>query len=109
MILCSCHGLQGWVPVAPRAIPRCSTRARSSRRRLELLETVDEAERPGVEERELLLDRNREVGDILEGRAGAREHLLVAEPLLVAHAPSLLAPPLPARRSAARRRACAPA
>ena len=59
---------------------------RSQRGFLELLEAVDEAERLGVEERELLLDGDREVGDGVERLARAREHLLVADPLLLAHA-----------------------
>ena len=58
---------------------------------LELLEAVDEAERVGVEEGELLLDGDREIGDGVERLAGLREHLLVAEPLLLAHGRSLLA------------------
>ena len=53
---------------------------------LQLLEAVDELERLGIEERELLLDREREVGRRLEGRARRREQLLVADLLLVAHA-----------------------
>ena len=60
------------------------------RRFLQLLEAVDEVERLGVEERELLLDGDREVGHGVERRARVREHLLVAEPLLLAHAKSLL-------------------
>ena len=52
---------------------------------LELLEPVDEVERLGIEERELLLDGDREIGVRVELRAGSREHLLVPEPLLLAH------------------------
>ena len=44
---------------------------RAERGLLELLEAVDETERLRVEERELLLDRDREVGDGFEGFAGA--------------------------------------
>ena len=56
------------------------------RRSLQLLEAVDELERLGVEERELLLDGDREVGAALEGFAGGRELLLGGQSLLVAHA-----------------------
>ena len=59
---------------------------RSLRGFLELLEAVDEVERLRVEKRELLLDCDREIGHGLELRAETREHLLVAEPLLLAHA-----------------------
>src|SRR5579884_1277667 len=77
--------------------------------RLELLEAVDEVERVGIEERELLLDRDGEVGNLLEARARLREHLVVAEPLLVAHARSLLTQLKRAPRWPARPRAGAPA
>ena len=59
---------------------------RSLRRVLEFLEAVDEVERLGIEERELLLDGDREVRHGVERLAREREHLLVAEPLLLAHA-----------------------
>ena len=59
---------------------------RPLRRLLQLLEAVDEVERLGVEERELLLDGDREIGHGLERLARLREHLLVPEPLLLAHA-----------------------
>ena len=62
----------------------------SPRRFLELLEAVDEAERLRVDQRELLLDGDREIGHRLERRAGLRQHLLVPELLLLAHAESLL-------------------
>jgi hypothetical protein len=39
----------------------------------QLLEALDEAEVGGVKERELLLDSNREVGRVLESRAGGVE------------------------------------
>src|SRR5689334_13823316 len=55
------------------------------RRSLHLLEAIDEPERRGVEERELLFDRHREVGHLLEGRLGGGQQLLVADLLLVAH------------------------
>src|SRR5207249_1366900 len=63
---------------------------RPPRRVLELLEAVDEVERLGVEEGELLLDGDGEIGNRVEGFARARKHLRVAEPLLLAHARSLL-------------------
>src|SRR6185503_3934875 len=46
----------------------------SPRRFLELLEAVDEAERLRVDQRELLLDGDREIGHGLERRAGLRQH-----------------------------------
>ena len=55
--------------------------------RLQLLETVDEVERGRVEERELLLHGDREVGARVERLAGDAELLLGAEALLVAHPP----------------------
>ena len=64
--------------------------SRPSRGLLQLLEAVDEAERLRVEERELLLDGDREIGHRVERLARVREHLLVAELLLLAHAKSLL-------------------
>ena len=59
---------------------------RPLRRRLHLLEAVDEAERDRVEERELLLDRDREVGARVEALPGGGQELLVTEALLVTHA-----------------------
>ncbi len=53
--------------------------------RLDLLEAVHEVERLRVEERELLLDGDREVRRVLEQRPGAGDHLLRRERLLVAH------------------------
>ena len=41
---------------------RCGSSVGAARRRLEVLEAVDQLERAGVEDRELLLDREREVG-----------------------------------------------
>src|SRR5205814_7083371 len=63
---------------------------RSLRCLLELLEAVDEAERLGIDERKLLLDGHREIGNGLERLAREREHLLVAELLPLAHRRSLL-------------------
>ena len=60
------------------------------RRRLHLLEPVDEPERRRVEQRELLLDRDGEVGAALEALARRGEQLLVADPLLVTHARSVV-------------------
>jgi hypothetical protein len=57
----------------------------SLRRLLQLLESVDEFERVRVQERELLLDRDREIGHRLERLARQRKHFLVADPLLLAH------------------------
>ncbi len=59
---------------------------RPPRRFLQLLEAVDQVERLGVEERELLLDGDREIRHGVERLAREREHLLVPKPLLVAHA-----------------------
>src|SRR5690348_14309032 len=56
---------------------------------LELLETVDELEARRVDERELLLDGEREVGRRLEARTRRREQLLVADLLLLAHGSTL--------------------
>ena len=52
---------------------------------LQLLEAVDELERVGVEDRELLLHREGEVAPVLERLARNADELLVREPLLVAH------------------------
>ena len=49
---------------------------RPLRRRLNLLVAVDEVERLGVEERELLLDRQGEVLPVREGVPGGGELLL---------------------------------
>ena len=46
------------------------------RGRLHLLEAIREPERLGIEQRELLLDGESEVGALLERRTGARELLL---------------------------------
>ena len=56
------------------------------RRGLYLFEPVDEAERRRVEQRELLLDGDREVGADLEALARRGEQLLITDPLLVTHA-----------------------
>ena len=58
---------------------------RALRRGLHVLEPVDEPERCRIEQRELLLDRDGEVGAGLEGLAGLGEELFVPDPLLVAH------------------------
>jgi len=58
---------------------------RALRRSLQLLEAVDELEVLGVEQRELLLDGDGEIGAALERFTGARELLLGGKPLLLAH------------------------
>ncbi len=50
-----------------------------------VLEAVEQVERRRIEQRELLLDRDREVGNGLERGPGGREELLVPDLLLVAH------------------------
>ena len=50
---------------------------RSGGRRLHVLEAVDEVERVGVEQREFLLDGDREVGGRVEPLARSREKLIV--------------------------------
>ncbi len=78
---------------------------RAPRRVLQVLEAVDELEGRRVEQRELLLDGEREVRRRLEGRARRREQLLVADLLLLAHARK----PSPRRaRATARPRAASP-
>ncbi len=52
---------------------------------LDLLEAVREVERVGIEQRELLLDRDREVGRGLELRARLRDQLVRGEALFVTH------------------------
>ena len=52
---------------------------------LHVLEAVDEIERDGVEQRELFLDRDGEVGGCLEALAGVSEKLIGWNALLVAH------------------------
>ena len=59
-------------------------------RRLELLEAVRQLERPRVEERELLLHRDGEVGRRLEGLAGKLDLLVRGQNLLVTHAPTVI-------------------
>ena len=54
-------------------------------RRLNLLETVREVQRLRIKERELLLDRDREVRRVLELRPRLGDLLLRRQPLLVAH------------------------
>ena len=71
------------------------------RRRVELLEAVDEVERLGVEQRELLLDREREVGAGLERRAGGCQHVLPGAALFLSHRPGSV----PLQESLGRRRA----
>ena len=58
---------------------------RAARGRLDVLEAVREVERLRVEDRELLLDRDREVGRGLELLARLRDQLVRREALLVAH------------------------
>ena len=82
---------------------------RPQRRLLQLLEAVHEAERFGIEERELLLDGDGEVGHGVERLARAREHLLVAELKPVAHARSLLRVLARAEPAAAHGRGLGPA
>src|SRR5437763_2728499 len=55
------------------------------RRGLELLEPADEVEGRRIEERELLLDRDREVGRRLEALPGETDLLVRGESLFVAH------------------------
>ena len=52
---------------------------------LHVLEAVDQRERLRVEERELLLDRDRQIGAALEGRARLLEQLLVRNLLRFTH------------------------
>ena len=59
-------------------------------RRLELLEAVRELERLRIQERELLLDRDGEVGPRVEGLAGEADLLVGRELLRVPHAPTLI-------------------
>ena len=58
---------------------------RAARRSLDVLEPVREVERLRIEDRELLLDRDREVGRGLELLARTRDQLVRRETLLVAH------------------------
>ena len=64
---------------------RCGSRSVPARRLLDVLEAVDEAERRGVEERELLFHGDGEVRNLLERGLGGGQQLLVADLLLVAH------------------------
>ena len=57
----------------------------AARRGLQLLEVVGELERLGVEQRELLLDGEREVLAAVEGVAGAPEQLLPRNRLRFTH------------------------
>ena len=52
---------------------------------LHVLEAVDEVERDGVEQRELFLDCDGEVGGLLEALTGVSEKLICWNALLVAH------------------------
>ena len=76
---------------------------------LHLLEAVDEPERRRVDERELLLDGERQVRHLFEGRLRGRQELLVADLLLVAHGAKPIRERARARRAAAPRRAPSPA
>jgi len=58
---------------------------RALRGLLDVLEAVDELERRGIEQGELLLDGEGEIRRRLEGRTRRREQLLVADLLLLAH------------------------
>ena len=58
---------------------------RSGRRRLDVLEPVDEVERDGVEQRELLLHGDGEVGTRVEPLARVAEKLICGNALFVAH------------------------
>ena len=53
--------------------------------RLHVLEAVDQRERLRIEERELLLDRDRQIGAALEGRPRLLEQLLVGNLLRFTH------------------------
>ena len=64
---------------------RCGSSGGSLRRGLHLLEPVHEVERLGIEQRELLLDRDREVGRLLELGARAVDLLVRSETLFVPH------------------------
>ena len=57
----------------------------AARRSLDVLEPVREVERLRIEDRELLLDRDREVGRGLELLARTRDQLVRRETLLVTH------------------------
>src|SRR5207248_4854800 len=59
---------------------------RPLRRRLDVLEAVDERERLRVEQRELLLDREREIRPAVVRLARRRQQLVVADLLFLAHA-----------------------
>ena len=58
---------------------------RPARGRLDVLEAVREIERLRIEDRELLLDGDREVGRRLEPSARLRDQLVRRDALLVAH------------------------
>ena len=58
---------------------------RPASRRLDVLEPIGEVERLGVEDGELLLDRDGEVGRGLELLACERDELVRGEALLVTH------------------------
>ena len=58
---------------------------RPGRRGLHVLEPVDEVERDGVEQRELLLDGDREVGARVEALARLSEELVCGNALFVTH------------------------
>ncbi len=61
------------------------------RRAVQLLEAVGQLERVGIEQRELLLDGERQVGPVVERRARLRDQLLPRDALFVAHRRSLAA------------------
>ena len=62
---------------------------RPARRRLDVLEAVRQVERLGIEDRELLLDGDREVGRRLEPSARLRDQLVRRDALFVAHGGAL--------------------
>ena len=84
---------------------RCSSSSVPLRGGLELLEAVDEPVRLGVEDGELLLDRDGEVRAVLEGLAGRSDLLVRRKPLGLTHRAKVAEPPRAPSSSAGRRRA----
>ena len=64
---------------------RCRSDRRPGGRRLHVLEPVDEVERDRVEQRELLLHRDREVGACIEALARLAKELIGGNALFVTH------------------------
>src|ERR687897_112729 len=98
MMRFSCPGLPGCVPVPQRAMSGAdldlggdelsddvALELSSLRGPEKLLETVHETVRLGIEDGELLLDRDREIGRRLELLAGETDLLLRAQALLFSH------------------------